>query len=213
MIVSSTTVGAFAENSYLLVDEDTREAVFVDPGAEGDRLVEMLHQSGATLKAIWLTHAHIDHIGGIAALRAVTDVPIHLHPLDRPIYDAGALVSEGYGLPFDVPPPPDVELAEGQRLRVGATEFEVVHVPGHAPGHVAFIGNGKVFGGDLLFAGSVGRTDLLFGNPEQMAESLARAASWDPKLIVYPGHGPKTTIGHEARTNGFLTGAARPIAR
>jgi hydroxyacylglutathione hydrolase len=214
VIVTSTTVGEVAENAYLVVDEATREAVYVDPGAEGGRLLDILRKSGATLTGIWLTHAHFDHIGGIGALRAAyPDVPIYLHPLDRFLYDNGAAISEMYGLPFEVPPPPDRELAEGQRLRIGATEFEVAHVPGHAPGHVAFLGDGKVFGGDLLFAGSIGRTDLPLADPEQMTESLARAATWDPRMVVYPGHGPATTIGHELRTNGFLSGLARPIAR
>jgi hydroxyacylglutathione hydrolase len=211
MIITPTTVGPFAENAYLAVDEKTGKAVFIDPGAEGERLLQVVRASGATLEAIWLTHAHIDHIGAIAALRRVYDVPILMHPLDEPVYAAGESVARMYGLPFDVPPRPDAPLAEGQTLRVGETSFEVMHVPGHAPGHVLFVGDAIVFGGDLIFAGSIGRTDLPLSDPGAMQDSLARAAALPPALAVHPGHGPSTTIGREVRTNPFLAGMARVL--
>jgi hydroxyacylglutathione hydrolase len=211
MIITSTTVGLFQENAYLVVDDTTRRAVFVDPGAEGDRLLEVLARSGATLEAIWLTHAHVDHIGGISAIRRRYDVPVLLHPLDEPVYAAGATVAQTYGIPFEVPPATDGPLAEGQLLRVGSLTFEVAHVPGHAPGHVLFVGDGVVLGGDLLFAGSIGRTDLPLSDPAAMQESLARAAALPRAMIVYPGHGPTTTIGQELETNPFLSGVARVL--
>lgn len=211
MIIDALTVGPFAENTYLLRDEASGEAVFVDPGDEPERLLAHLAATRSRLTAIWLTHAHIDHIGAVAAIRRVVDVPIHLHPLDRVLYDAGQEQADEFGLPpLDLPPAPDIALGEGDRLRVGATTFDVVHVPGHAPGHVAFIGDGQILGGDLLFAGSIGRTDLRYADAAQMTRSLARAATWDPDLVVHPGHGPSTTIGREVATNGFLQGLARP---
>ena len=213
LTVRPVLVGPMEENAYLIVDPTTRDAVYVDPGEEGDRLIQLLNDANATLRAIWLTHAHFDHIGAIAALRRVSDVPIYLHPADRPVYDAAAEHAEEFGLPFEVPPPPDATLAEGQRLQLGSATFDVVHVPGHAPGHVAFLGDGMVFGGDLLFAGSIGRTDLAFGDPAKMLESLERAAQWDPSLVLYPGHGPSSTISRELRLNPFLSGLARPLAR
>jgi glyoxylase-like metal-dependent hydrolase (beta-lactamase superfamily II) len=212
-VIHTVTVGPLEENAYLVIDPKTRDAVYVDPGEEGDRLLDLLHASDANLRGIWLTHAHFDHIGGVAAIRRAYDVPIYLHPADRPLYDAGAELAEEFGLPFEVPPPPDRELTEGQQLRVGDTPFGVVHVPGHAPGHVAFIGPGMVFDGDLLFAGSIGRTDLPYGDPARMMESLERAALWDPALVLYPGHGPASTVELELRVNPFLSGIARPLAR
>jgi glyoxylase-like metal-dependent hydrolase (beta-lactamase superfamily II) len=117
-----------------------------------------------------------------------------------------------YGVAFEQPEPPDAELADGDRLSLGSTTFEVIHLPGHSPGQVAFRSGDVVFGGDVLFAGSIGRTDLPLGDPARMQESLMRICELDDRTVVHPGHGPSTTIGRERATNGFLTGLAR-IAR
>jgi glyoxylase-like metal-dependent hydrolase (beta-lactamase superfamily II) len=211
--IDSRTVGAFQENSYLVVDPTTKRGVLVDPGAEADELIEMVRQSGSTLEAIWLTHAHIDHIGAIAEVKRVWNVPVYLHPADQPLYDRGAMQAAVYGLPFEQPAAPERELAEGDVLRLGNLTFDVLHVPGHAPGHVAFLGHGQMLGGDLLFAGSIGRTDLPFSDPDRMTESLERVAGLPESTVVHPGHGPSTTIGRERATNPFLTGVARVVRR
>jgi hydroxyacylglutathione hydrolase len=214
LTVRPLQVGPLEENAYLVIDPETRDAVFIDPGEEGDRLIDALRESGATLRAIWLTHGHFDHTGAIAALRREYNVPIYLHPADRPLYDAAGTLAEEFGLQYDEPPSPDCDLAEGQRLKLGRATFDVVHIPGHSPGQVAFIGHGVAFPGDLIFAGSIGRTDLPFGDPAQMTDSLDRAvAEWDPALVVHPGHGSSTTMRQELRTNPFLSGLARPLAR
>ena len=213
MKIDWRTVGAFQENSYLIVDPATQSGVLVDPGAEGEALIEMVRTSGATLEAIWLTHAHIDHIGAIADVKRVWNVPVFLHPADQPLYDRGAMQAAVYGISFEQPPAPDRALAEGDVVSVGSLEFDVLHVPGHAPGHVAFVREGHMIGGDLLFAGSIGRTDLPLSNPDHMMESLERVAALPEQTVVYPGHGPTTSIGRERATNPFLTGVARVVRR
>lgn len=208
MKILSRTVGLFEENSYLVVDESTGDAVMIDPGDEPERLLDMLTESGATLRAIWLTHAHIDHIGAIEAIRRRYPVPVHLHPADRPVYDVQSLFAEAYGIPFEQPGPPDAELAHDATVTVGTLTFRVLHTPGHAPGHVVYHGHGVVLGGDLLFAGSVGRTDLPLANPAHMTESLRLISALPPETVVHPGHGDATTVGDELRTNPFLNGTA-----
>jgi hydroxyacylglutathione hydrolase len=215
MNVSSVTVGPFEENCHLVVDADSsgrRRAVLVDPGDEGARIVRMVKDSGAALDAIWLTHAHLDHIGGVAEVLRAWQVPVFLHPLDLPMYEMAPRQATAYDVPFEQPPAPDRDLAEGDVMELGSLRFDVLHLPGHAPGHVAFYGHGMVFGGDCLFAGSIGRTDLPLSNPADLEQSLERLASLPPETVVYPGHGPATTIGEELRSNPFLTGVAR-IAR
>ncbi|MFL5555828.1 MAG: MBL fold metallo-hydrolase [Gemmatimonadaceae bacterium] len=207
------TVGAFQENCYLVIDERSNRAVIVDPGSEGDRLVAAVDQSGAKLDAVWVTHAHVDHVGAIASIKRKWDVPIYLHPLDRRLYDAAARQAEMYGVPFEEPPAPDRDFADGQRLELGDIEMTVLHAPGHAPGHVVIHGNGIALVGDCLFAGSIGRTDLPLSNPPQLAATLEKISALPAATVVYPGHGMDTTIGQERLTNPFLNGTARIVGR
>ena len=207
------TVGPFQENCYLVFDESTNRAVLVDPGGEPQQLIGMVEASGAGLDAIWLTHAHIDHIGGLAAVRRRWPVPVHLHPADLPLFERARMHAAAYGLPFEQPDEPDVLLSDGDALRAGSLQFDVLHTPGHAPGHVIFRHDDVVIGGDLLFAGSIGRTDLPLSNPAEMEESLARICTLGDATTVYPGHGPRTTVGAERATNAFLTGGARLVRR
>jgi hydroxyacylglutathione hydrolase len=212
--ISRVVVGPFQENTYLVVDDDGDAAVLIDPGDDDPRIARMVEESGAELQAIWVTHGHLDHIGGIAGVRRLWDVPIYLHPADALLYGEGAVrAALLYGVPFEPPPPPDHDLAEGDRLTLGDVTFDVWHVPGHAPGHVLLHAPGVAFGGDCLFAGSIGRTDLPLSDPAAMRRTLARIATLPPETVVYPGHGPATTIAAELASNPFLTGLARPISR
>ena len=209
MRVVSREVGPFRENTYLVIDDDTKHAVLVDPGDDGEHIVEMVESCGAKLAAVWLTHAHLDHIGAISEIRRhFGDIPVYMHPIDAPIYEAASLFAEQYGVPFEQPEAPNRELAHGDVVRVGDLSFDVIHAPGHSPGHVVFYGNGIVLAGDVLFAGSIGRTDLPLANPEHMQQTLAIMADLPRETTVYPGHGGTTTIGDELDSNPFLNGIA-----
>jgi hydroxyacylglutathione hydrolase len=202
--------GQLAENCYLVADRRTREAVIIDPGEEPAMFLAELDTRGWTLRAIWLTHGHVDHVIGVGAVRAATGAAVHLHPLDRPIYDALPQFGAWMGLQLEPPPPPDVELQPGTAVRVGRYEFEVRFTPGHSPGSVSFVGDGRVFGGDVLFNGSVGRTDLPGGDAATLMASIqSQFLSLPDSTVVHSGHGPETTIGVERLTNPFLTGAYR----
>lgn len=213
MDVRTVTVGPFQENSYLVIDDRSHRAAIVDPGGEARVLISEIERSKATLDAIWITHAHVDHVGAIASVKERWNVPVYLHPLDRRLYEAAGRQAEVYGVPFEEPPAPDKEFADGQKLKLGDSEMTVMHTPGHSPGHVVIHGNGIALVGDCLFAGSIGRTDLPMSNPQQLSDSLKKIASLPPETIVYPGHGPETTIGEERATNPFLNGTARIVGR
>lgn len=205
MIVQQLTVGPIAENSYLLADPANGVAVLVDPGDEAERLLAAVDATGCTLSAIWLTHAHFDHVGAVAAILRARKVPVYLHPADRDWYDAASEAGLRFGLTVETPPAPDHELAEGDTLTLGDYRFDVWHVPGHAPGHVAFIGHGLCVSGDVLFEGSVGRTDLPHCDAAALRRSLQRLTTLPPATRVLPGHGGYTDIGAEIATNPFLS--------
>jgi len=203
--------GAFAENSYLIIDEQAGRCVIIDPGQEPGLILHKVEQAGVQPDAIWLTHAHVDHVMGVGHIAAKTGVPISLHPADRPLYDAAAAQAAAFGLAFtDKLPPPDRAFTPGEHVKVGELSFEVRHAPGHSPGSVCLVGHGVVFSGDVLFAGSIGRTDLPGGDFETLIASIERELlSLPDDTIVYSGHGPETTIGRERRANPFLTGVYR----
>ena len=202
------TNGMFQENCLIVADPDTRDAVLVDPGEEADLFLRRIEYERYSLCAVWLTHAHIDHIAGVQAVIDHTKVPIYLHPADRPLYDNVEGQGRWLGVGAATAPPPDHELNHGDLLEVGRCSFQVRHVPGHSPGGVAFVGDGVVLSGDALFAGSVGRTDLPGGDTATLLTSIReQLLSLPDQTIVYSGHGPETTIGVERSTNPFLTGA------
>jgi hydroxyacylglutathione hydrolase len=203
--IVALTNGAFAENCYLVGDPETREAAIVDPGEETDLFLDRLRSEGWTLRAIWLTHAHLDHVAGVAAMREATGAPVWLHPDDRALYDHAPDQARAFGLALDRLAPPDRAFRPGDRAAVGGLAFAVLHTPGHSPGSVSLAGHGVVFVGDVLFAGSVGRTDLPGGHAATLLASIRDTLYALPdETVVYSGHGPATTIGAEKRTNPFV---------
>jgi hydroxyacylglutathione hydrolase len=204
--------GVFAENCYLVIDEASAECAVVDPGEEAGLILHKIEQEGVRAAGIWVTHAHLDHVMGVARVRAATGAPVWLHPADRPLYDRVSQQAVAFGLRAEQPPPPDSSWSHGDVTRVGRLTFSVRHVPGHSPGSVALVGEGVVFSGDVLFQGSIGRTDLPGGDFGTLIGSIERELLVLPDAtIVYSGHGPETTIGAERRSNPFLSGAV-PIA-
>ena len=199
--------GQFAQNCFLVVPDGSSDAIVVDPGEEADRILARAHREGLTIRAIWLTHAHLDHVLGVKAVRDATGAPIYLHPADRPLYDNAPQQGQWFGFRVEPPPPPDHALAHGDRLALGPEAVEVRHAPGHSPGSVCFVGARFVLAGDVLFQGSIGRTDLPGGNLERLLRSIREQLLTLPDdTLVYSGHGPVTTIGAERETNPFLTG-------
>ena len=208
--VITLTNGAFAENAYILADRDAGTAALIDPGEEAELFLRRLASERLTLAAVWLTHAHVDHILGVSRVLQQAPVPLYLHRADRLLYDGLPAQGAAFGLRAAVPPPPDHDLTDGEQLAVGGLVLDVLHVPGHTPGHVAFVGHGIAIVGDVLFAGSIGRTDLPGGDTAKLLASIReRLLPLPDETIVYPGHGPQTTIGQERRSNPFIAGAVR----
>ena len=202
--VVTLTNGAFAENCYLVADPDTGDAAIVDPGEEADVFRARLAHERWKLRAIWLTHAHIDHVAGVAAMRE-DGVSVWLHPADRPLYDGFPAQARAFGLDGTAPPPPDRALADGGSVSIGSYAFRVVHTPGHTPGGVCLVGHGVAFVGDTLFAGSIGRTDLPGGDTQTLLASIhEKVFALPDDTVVYAGHGPATTIGAEKKDNPFV---------
>lgn len=201
MEINCLTVGPIQENCYLLTDG--ADAVVIDPGDEPDDILSAIE--GKTLQLIICTHAHLDHVGAVEGLRKATNAPFCLHRNDVPLLDAVPSMARLFGLvPFQ-PPKPDRILEGGETLTAGNISLKVLATPGHTPGGICLLGNGVLFSGDTLFAGSVGRTDLPGGSHAQLMQGIqTQLLTLADEVVVYPGHGPRTTIGTERRGNPFL---------
>jgi glyoxylase-like metal-dependent hydrolase (beta-lactamase superfamily II) len=220
MIIEEITVTAFQQHTRVIGCEETRRAICIDPGDEAERIASVIERHGLELQAIALTHAHLDHIGGVAALKKLRpEAEVVLHDADQFMYDdlpgqpawIGIPRAQWAALGFDYEEPPGIDRrwTDGESYAVGNLSFKVIHCPGHTPGHVVLFEprEKKVFVGDCLFAGSIGRTDLPGGSSEQLMDSLLnKIIPLGDDVEVYSGHGPITTLGHERRTNPFLTG-------
>ncbi len=198
MNVKTIVVSMFATNCYLVWCQDTKEAVIIDPGAEGKKVIEAVSTLGLKVRYIINTHAHVDHIGANGKLKSEYDAPIMLNIEDLDLYK-----NPGFGLKLILrkQPAPDYFLSEGDKVRFGRLELKVIETPGHTRGGISLVSDTALFCGDTLFANAVGRTDLSGGSYDELISSIRKKLlTFPPETIVYPGHGPQTTVGAELKT-------------
>ncbi len=210
MIHEIVPVGMLQCNCSIFGDEQTHEGMVVDPGDEIERILAVIHGHGLTVKAIVITHAHIDHIGGARKLKLATGAPVYMNLNDEEL--KGMLDAQATWLGMEPVPAVEIDVParDGDTLIVGAAQFHVLHTPGHTKGSISLWApsEGKLVAGDTLFRGSIGRTDLPGGDGRQILRSIhEKLLPLPEKTIVIPGHGENTTIGQEKRTNPFLGGA------
>ena len=212
-IIEGYTLGVFASNTYIAAGKSGDDAVLIDCGQDAAPMVkERMAAHGLTLKAILLTHGHLDHIWSAAEVADAAGVPAYIHPGDRYMLDdpGAALGRMGMGK-MEIETPGDVrDLSDGDRFTFGDLVLETRHTPGHTPGHCVFLTDGILFSGDLIFQGSIGRTDFPGGSLDELMESIRRVVlPLDDDTVIVSGHGPETTVGVERRTNPFVLADAR----
>ena len=204
MILEVRASAPFYKNGFVIGCDRTRQGIVIDPGDEAEALLAAVREHALQIKYILLTHAHIDHITGVALVKETLDVPVYLHKDDLLFYDHAVEQGQMFGLQIRQPPPVDA-FYDGGPIVFGDHGVRVHHTPGHCPGGVCLQIGTDLFVGDTLFAGSIGRTDLPGGNYDVLMHSITRVLfPLGDEATVHPGHGPDTTIGHERRTNPFV---------
>ncbi len=204
MIVKRVVVGPFASNCYIVGAESNREGIIIDPGDNAKEILRIVNDSGLDIKLIVLTHGHIDHTGAVKEVKEATGAEVAIHTDDAKSLQEQSL-ARMFGLSYPPPPPPDRLLTDGDSIDIGDLHFSVLHTPGHSQGGICLLGGGVVFSGDTLFNYSIGRYDLPGGSYSQLMDSIHTKLMVLPDdTIVYPGHGPETTVGIERQNNPFL---------
>lgn len=209
MILEMLTVGPFQENCYLIGDETSGRGVLVDPGDEAARIAMMVERTGLDVEKILLTHAHIDHVGAVVASVEEYSCPVLAHEESEAMLRQLPMQAVMMGMRFGTVPKIDAYIADEEEIPVGSLRLKALYTPGHSPGHLAFYeeNEGVVLAGDALFAGSVGRVDLPGGDGPLLLKSITeRLLTLPESTVVYPGHGPRTTVARERDTNPFLQG-------
>ncbi|MDQ3179374.1 MAG: MBL fold metallo-hydrolase [Acidobacteriota bacterium] len=220
MIIETFTLTPFQQNTRIVACKETSKAICIDPGEQSDKLISFLHNNNFELQAITLTHGHLDHVGGTLPLHKIfPDAEIILHKDDEDLYYGlpqqpifmgfSPHQLKALGLDYEIPPKLTRNWQDGEIYQVGNLSFKILHCPGHTRGHIVLAEETlkKVFVGDCLFAGSIGRTDLPGGNSEHLLDSITtKILPLGDDFTVYSGHGEDTTIGQEKLTNPFLTG-------
>ncbi|MDI6890714.1 MAG: MBL fold metallo-hydrolase [Thermodesulfovibrionales bacterium] len=201
--MKSLVVGPLEANCFIIADENTREALVIDPGDEPDRILDLITENNFKIKYIVCTHAHFDHVGAVPEIKKETGAKIVIHRDELDIYERTRDLAALWGYELDPLPEPDMFVSEGDKLEIGDLRLEVLHTPGHSPGGICLYGEGILITGDTLFAGSVGRTDFYGGDVEKLKKSFKRLMSLLDKVKVLPGHGPESTIGQERANNSF----------
>lgn len=215
--IESLVVGPFQSNCHIVACERTGEAVIFDAGDDAKRILATVEAMRVQVKAVVNTHAHIDHVAGLADVVDALGVPVFMHRADTPVYDMLEQSAAMFGLPAPRRAKIHGWLEEGETIRIGELEGSVMLMPGHTPGHIIVVFGAttppRAIVGDVLFQGSIGRTDLPGGDHEVMMKTLARFLPMPDATIVYPGHGPETTIGAEKKWNPFLAPMAMRTPR
>lgn len=199
------TVGSFAMNCYLLIDAEDGEAIFIDPGAEAEHLINRVTSLGVSLKFIINTHCHIDHTAEVSKIIEHFNVPFYIHQEDLSLLDSLEEQGKFFGLEVSGSPQVSDFVKDGDQLKFGNINCNILHTPGHSPGGISLKMDNSVFVGDCLFMDSIGRTDLPGGDYDQLIRSIkTKLLALDDSTLVYPGHGPSTTVGRERISNPFL---------
>jgi len=210
VIIDRVVVSPFDTNCYIVGSEDSKQGIIIDPGDEAEVILRRVADLGFDIKLLVLTHGHIDHVGALKAVKEASGAEMAIHADDaKSLRGLRGLLQSILvpGLSYPVPPPPERLLQDGDILDVSELHFQVLHTPGHTPGGICLLGDGVVFSGDTLFHYGIGRTDLPGGSYHRLMESIRTKLMVLPdNTVVYPGHGPETTIGTERVGNPFLSG-------